>query len=165
MSEEERLVNAFDRVDFEGRGKIGVREIELAFRSIGVRVSPRRVKDEIWLVDSDADGQLDIDNILELYFRAPDEAGTASSTGILDLFEFLMYDLHSTGCIAVADAMHIMCRRFREQVSLASLRKFLIDAQLSAAKTITFVEVARQLDLRRKLLVHRADRNGEVALR
>ncbi|KNC47551.1 outer dynein arm docking complex 3 [Thecamonas trahens ATCC 50062] len=150
-TEEDRLAEVFQRLDVHERRKISAKDIQLAFRTIGVSVTRARVDDIVWECDSDADGFLTLADIESMYYRAPQEASEFSPSRLLNLVEFLMYDPESSGFITVEDAMHIICRRFREQLSPALLRKFLLDTQLSPAKTLSFKEFVRQIRLRLKL--------------
>ena len=156
MTEEDLLVDVFLRLDTSGRGAINAEDVALGFRSVGVSVSKSKVADLVWEADGDADGLLTLADVEDMYYRAPDVDPEVAPTRLLNLIEFLMYDPSSSGYISVEDAMHVMYRRFRDSVSPALLKKFLLDTQINPSKRISFRDFLRQIKLRQTLVASRA---------
>ena len=145
------MKKAFLVLDENKDGFLGPLDVKRLCKRLGVRLTLNGIKDMIWEIDSDGDGFLDYGDLLDAFRRHRADVTCSEPKQLLDMIEFLMYDLRMTGSITTEEAMLIVSRRFRQNCSEADIRKFFIVSRVDPKQAISFEEFKEQLNYRRML--------------
>jgi len=143
------------KLDLNRDGHIEATDLKRALLQLGKKASQDTVRDIVWEVDSDSDGKLSFEGIVEIFLRVRANPLSHEPTRLLNILEFLMYDTQEQGTITVEQAILILSRRFSREITQADLHHFVLDNSSGAtdpSKTrISFSEFLRQLDIARML--------------
>ncbi|KAH7826740.1 uncharacterized protein MONOS_11347 [Monocercomonoides exilis] len=108
----------------------------------------------IWEIDSDGDGRITIEDVIDIFVRVRQNPLSPEPTRLLNTFEFLMHDPDDSGTLSVEQCVLILSRRFSREITQADIHHFMVDISSTADPTtspITFSEFLRQLEVAKML--------------
>eukprot|EP00742_Colponemidia_sp_Colp-10_P003428 GILJ01003649.1.p2 GENE.GILJ01003649.1~~GILJ01003649.1.p2 ORF type:complete len:175 (-),score=23.74 GILJ01003649.1:1484-1954(-) len=154
MDQEElsRLSQAFAVLDRNKDGFVGEEDLKSAFRKLKKAVPIKTLRDWLWEVDSDGDALLTLEDVAHTYLRIRTDPTGFEPYNLLNLFQFLMFDVEMSGYITMQECVFLLSCRSGKLLDPASVNKFFLEAKINrGAKEVSFAEFCRQVEVRRVL--------------
>ncbi|KAA6397576.1 MAG: hypothetical protein EZS28_006895 [Streblomastix strix] len=148
------LKNVFRKLDRSRTGMLGNSDLLGVINRLGKSTSKELLDNMIWEIDSDGDGKITVDDLVDIFVRVRQNPLSAEPTRLLNVFEFLMHDTDDTQTISVEQCVLVLSRRFSREITQADIHHFMVDISSTADPTtspITYPEFLRQLEIARML--------------